>query len=288
MRTIICLFFMFLSFSHAIADSLPIDLSGGKVPNPKAFFSDSVYEDESLKISIEQTTYHNTNIYLAYVHIEDPSQLRTAPAYSFERDQVEPSDVIAKRVNAVLAINGDYFSYQLQGGSYLIRQGVMYWNEPMRRRDVLLIHDNGDFDIVQCKSNGEPAEFESDWSGIVNSFNFGPGLVIDGKRLDPEYSQNYNDSLVKHRRCAIAQVKKGLLDYICIVTDGPEENENGGLTIQELADFVAALGVDNAYNLDGGNSTVMLFGGRKINAIDQKYLRPISDIIYSATTVGAN
>lgn len=281
--------FSFLLFvllcSTGLCASLPIDLSGGMKPSLDAFKSDTHYEDESITVDIETTEYHKTTCYIARVKIQDPSQLRTAPAYSFDRDQTAPANAIAARVNSVLAINGDYFSYQLQSGSYLIRQGTMYLNKPMFRRDVLLIDENGDFTIVKPYKSGDPKEFDPKGEGIVNSFNFGPGLIIDGERMDPEYFDSYHFSQKKHRRCAICQVEHGKLEYICVVTDGPEENREGGLDLQEFADFIVTLGVKYAYNLDGGNSTVMLFGDRKINAIDQKYLRPISDIIYFATTV---
>ena len=56
------------------------------------------------------------------------------------------------------------------------------------------------------------------------------------------------------------------------------------MTLAEFAEFVDSLGVQNAYNLDGGNTTAMYFGGRKINAENSAYSRPISDIIYFAST----
>ena len=268
-----------------LCEALPIDLSGGMVPSPSAYLSDTHYEDDSLSVEIETTEYLNTTCYVARVKIKDPSQLRTAAAYAFDRDQTAPADAIADRVNAVLAINGDYCSYQIQSGSYLIRQGTMYLNQPMYRRDVLLIDENGDFNIIKPYKNGDPKEFDPTGQGIINTFNFGPGLIIDWIRLDPEYFDAYNYSLTKHRRCAICQVEHGKLEYLCVVTDGPEENKEGGLDLQQFTDFIVTLTVQYAYNLDGGNSTVMLFGGRKVNAIDQKYMRPISDIIYFATTV---
>ena len=55
------------------------------------------------------------------------------------------------------------------------------------------------------------------------------------------------------------------------------------MTLAEFSAFVASLGVQNAYNLDGGNTTAMYFGGSKINAENSAYSRPISDIIYFAS-----
>ena len=57
----------------------------------------------------------------------------------------------------------------------------------------------------------------------------------------------------------------------------------GGMTMDQFAAFVHSLGVENAYNLDGGNSTALIFGGKKQNAIHNKDDRMISDIIYFAS-----
>ena len=55
------------------------------------------------------------------------------------------------------------------------------------------------------------------------------------------------------------------------------------MTIEEFADFVYSLGVENAYNLDGGNSSAMIIDGVKINAVGNKDSSPLSDIIYFAS-----
>ncbi len=283
MKKLIFVVLLLLLSSCALAApvTLPIDLSGGFAPQPSGFLSDTSYEDASIRVDIETTEYLGTACYLARIRIQDGSQLRTAPAYDFSRLQTAPSAAIAERVNAVLAINGDFYSYQMESGSFLVRQGILYANKPLRNRDVLLVDANGDFTIVPPNPDGSPKTFSPE--GVVNAFNFGPGLIVDGKPMETGFNSHYNYSEEKHRRCAIAQVRRGEHEYLCIVTDGPEEKYKTGLTMKEFTDFVATLGVENCYNLDGGNSTVMFFGGRKINAIAQRRLRPISDIIYFAS-----
>lgn len=261
---------------------LPIDLSGGLEPNAQCYLSENVYEDASIRVDIERTQWKNTKCYIARVKIADASQLRTAPAYAFNRDQTAPMEAIAQRVNAVLALNGDYFSYQLgmDGGGYLVRQGVKYNDKAIWGRDVLLIDPNGDFYIEPKLTDELIAHYEA--MGVVNSFNFGPGLVVDGVKLEECFSF-YNQAEDRAQRCAIAQVKRGELEYLCVVCEGSQQSEGGGMTIEEFADFVYSLGVENAYNLDGGNSSAMIFDGVKINAVGNKDSRPLSDIIYFAS-----
>lgn len=45
------------------------------------------------------------------------------------------------------------------------------------------------------------------------------------------------------------------------------------------------LKVENAYNLDGGNSTMVMFKGGYVNRINEETMRTISDIVYFASAV---
>lgn len=259
---------------------LPVDLSGGLPVSEAGYLSETAYEDESIRVEIETCEVNGTKCYIARITIADPSQLRTAPAYSFTRDQTALVKDIAARVNAVLAINGDYFSFQNVRGGYLVRQGELYGDAPIPGRDVLIIDGNGDL-WIEPEINDEVLARYAE-AGIVNSFNFGPGLVIDGEVLT-EYGAKYNTSQERTQRCCLAQVERGKLEYLCICCEGSGESENGGMTIVEFAAFVASLGVQNAYNLDGGNSTAMIFHGEKINAVHNRKHRPLSDIVYFAS-----
>ena len=264
---------------------LPIDLSGGMPYSTDNCVSENVYEDASLRIEITQDMVGNTRVHLARVTIADPSQLRTAPAYDFSRDQTAPTTTIAQRVNAVLAINGDYYSYQATRGGYMIRQGEMYINKPIKGRDVLVIAGNGDFYIEREITEETLAKYDQ-LGGIVNSFNFGPGILIDGVKCD-RFKSVYNMAEDKAARACICQVERGKLEYLCVVSEGTDDSKGGGLTLEEFTDYVATLGVQNAYNLDGGNSSALIYLGEKINAKSNPRHRPLSDIIYFASAVEA-
>lgn len=234
-------------------------------------------EGAGISVRVERYRVNTTKCYVARVRIDDASQLRTEPAYAFDRDQTAEVSSIARRTGAILAINGDYFSYQ--NGGYMIRGGVLYRSSPIEGRDVLLIDGNGDFTIVQSATAESLAAYAD--SGIVDSFNFGPGLVVNGQVLE-EYDAKYNAGAKQRQRSCIAQVERGKLEYLCICCEGPVESENGGLTMTQFAQFVLGLGVENAYNLDGGDSTALVYRGEKLNAPDNRNHRPISDIIYFA------
>lgn len=263
--------------------ALPVDLSSGFGPRSTGYLSDLCYEDPSIRVQIEEYQVKTTRCIVARVKIADPSQLRTAPAYDFKRDQEAAVVDIANRVKAVTAINGDYYSYWRQNqGGYLVRQGTMYLNKAIKNRDVLLIDDQGNFTIVQ-EGNQEKIEAATTGMMVVNSFNFGPGLIVDGVKLDTSYTAKFNLSAESHQRSAIGQIKRGEMEYILAVCEGMWTSPGMGLTLNEWVDFLYLLGVENAYNLDGGNSTALIFGGEKLNEPGNPYHRKLSDIIYFAS-----
>ena len=274
--------FLCMAFSFAMAEvtPIPLDAKTGFPPHADGFISATEYQDESLSVVIQAHQVGPTTCHVARVKIAHPSQLRTAAAYGFNRPQTEMTNTIARRVKAVAAINGDYFSYS--GKGYMIRQGQLYINKPYGDRDVLFIDENGDF-MIEKKATAETLEKYVDMP-IVNSFNFGPGLVIDGEVLT-EYGHEFNSGDTYAQRAAIAQVKKGELEYLLITCEGPMESKGGGMTMVGFAEFIHSLGVENAYNLDGGNSASMYFNGKKVNAVKNKQERRVSDIIYFSSAI---
>ncbi len=253
----------------------------GPAPLPEGYGADGLsYKDDTISVSITQGRVHETDYWVARVSLAGPDQLRTASARGFDSERTIKGLTLAVRMNAVLAINGDYYSYIPDG--YLIRNGVKYRDLPGGRRDVLLIDDKGDFYQI-------PLATAQDIAGlgdlrVMHSFNFGPSLVIDGERVQV-FDDNDNAAFKPRQRMALAQVKRGSLEYVAVACAGPR-GRNTGLTLDEFSRLVYEQGVENAYNLDGGYSTMLMFGGRYINNHDIANIRPISDIIYFVTASG--
>ena len=269
---------LFILPAQAETAKLPIDFKGGTPPKAECFLSDTLYEDETIRAEIEEYQVDKTRVVVARVKIADPSQLRSVAAYGFNRPQTEMPVKIARRVGAVVAINGDYYSYGRKG--YLLRQGQLFLDKPYGDRDVLLIDENGDFYIEKKATEETLAPYKD--RAIVNAFNFGPGLVIDGEVLTG-YGHEFNSGDTHAQRSCIAQIRRGELEYLLVSCEGPMEMSGGGMTMDQFAAFVHGLGVENAYNLDGGNSAALIFGGEKQNAVHNKDDRMISDIIYFAS-----
>ena len=256
--------------------TLPVDLTPGKAVSQSNYISETEYQDPTLHVVIESGRKDNCDYWLARITIGHASQLRTAAAATFEVEYALKGQYIAKRQNAVLAIDGDYFSYYPYG--IVLRQGVLYRDKLRQERDVLAIDEDGDFHIFLVPDKGEvPAVYQG--KKIINAFHFGPALVIDGEvgTLDASY---WLAPELKRQRMCIAQT--GPLEYMALCCAGPQRGSEG-MDLMQFAQLAKELGAENAYNLDGGDSTMLIFNNEKVNDKENQNTRPISDIIYFAS-----
>ena len=264
--------------------ALPVDFSPGMPVNPLNYVSETVYQDPTLKVVITSDFYSGVRYWIADIEIADASQLRTVAAESFDSKGAEAGSVLARRVNAVIAVDGDYYCYT-SDTPVIIRQGVVFRNKLRKKpgQDVLLIDEDGDFHGIEDAKEGDVAE-EIDGKKVINGFHFGPLLVNHG-----EIRRNKANSHMKAdqpcQRVAIAQT--GHLKYRIIVT-GPNTRGSRAFRFEDWRRFVAEMpDVQVAYNLDGGDSAVLIFNGRKVNDPENTNERPLADMIYFASALPA-
>ena len=250
------------------------------------FYGNTTYADPTIAVKVQYGVFDRgaetgCEYWVASIKIAHPSQLRTTAANGFQSEMTMKGTAMAKRVNAVLAINGDYFYFTHHG--YILRQGQLFLDDLRGDRDVLLIDEDGDFHIVRNPFTGQVGQ-TINGKRVVQAFFFGPVLVQDGKMvrdMDLRYDMRAEE---RRQRMCIAQV--GPLEYKCICC-GPPARGNSGMNLTEFAQLVYSLGVQTAYNLDGGDSTMLIFNGQKINDPKSPDTRDIADIIYFASAFGA-
>ncbi len=261
------------------AYSLPVDLTPGYEPNPACYTEDG-YEDDSITVRMETVEEDGVLYCIARVTVKSPTQLRTATAGSLKSTKTALMSNIAKKNNAIIAINGDNFTREQTKKTYEYRMGQKIRNKTNKVKDILIIDENGDFHLFVKSDKTKLSAFEKSGHQIINAFTFGPALVIDGvvQKVDTSYSYN---PIGKEPRMAIGQT--GPLSYILVMAEG-RKKDSEGVSHQVLAEYMGSLGCIQAYNLDGGNSAEMIFnnafyGLRTGNERDQ------SDIIYFSTAV---
>lgn len=236
--------------------------------------TDTSYEDENIKISIETTYEYDTAVYIADIEVSDASYLKTAFAQgTFGRNIKETTSAMAESNDAIFAVNGDYYGFRNNG--YVLRNGTLYRDSGGGRED-LVIDSAGNFSIIE--ENDTSAQALAD-AGAWQVFSFGPALIENGEIAVTENSE-VSQAKTSNPRTAIGQVSA--LHYIVVVSDG-RTDESAGLSLLELAQVFQSRGCTVAYNLDGGGSSTMWFNGRVINnPTDGRNAgeRSVSDIVY--------
>ena len=276
--------------------ALPLDITqgGAKLASFKYSTDISVYEDPTIRAE-----YHRVNagktwgvvFYFADITIKDPSQIRTALATGtdkFRRRYKKVVRAIANKLNAVVAINGDFFG-GYGGYAYVLRQGTVYQDLTEPNLDILLIDEDGDFHVLTPEQDlASVNKTKINGKKVINALQFGPALVIDGKPVadetlvDRARSPREAQPDMANQRMALIQIDK--LHYMVLTC------AHYGLTLpkfRDLAMYVSNYQAKTVYTLDGGNSSQLVFLGRKRNLTDagpnSEGERPVTDIVYFAS-----
>ena len=272
--------------SAALSDILPVnDISNldlsiatiGRAPI-EANYTDAGYRDDTLIVEIQELKQDDSIYHIAYVKIATPTQLRTALAGDGSNNRTVPTTTLAQSVNAVVAVNGDFYSKST--GGYIVRQGDTLRKKVSDNYDLLLIDENADFHLVLAGKDNQKNAITSllESHQIINGFFFGPALVIDGTIQNIPTTYGWNPT-GQEPRAAIGQI--GPLTYAVVTVDG-RIADSAGVTLQTLANFMAQIGCQQAYNLDGGNSSALVFHNKLLSIKDVEE-RSIHDIVYFAS-----
>lgn len=229
------------------------------------------FEDKftSGEVVVDSTGYRSANVnigfqkferaelvyYVADIYIRDISQLRTAFANdAFGRGHAEWIADICKRENGVLAINGDYYGGRTDG--IVIHNGELFRDEDHPLRDICIINWDGTMDTFGPEAWDAEAVMTG---GAYQGWNFGPMLLDrDGNAM-----QYFNSDVGKaNPRTAIGYYEPG--HYCFVVVDGRTKTSKG-ITLKEFSQLFYDLGCARAYNLDGGQSSVMVAGGTVVS-----------------------
>lgn len=228
------------------------------------------YSDENLRVTVSERHSEDATYFVAEVWIRNIREFKTAFANDhFGRGYYEMPNDIAIRQNAVVAISGDTYGSNSQ--SIVIRNGNLY-RDTVGTEDVCILYADG---VMESYS---ASDFDLDAAiarGAYQSWAFGPKLIENGQ-IPASY--NTTDAIIGHNpRAAIGYFEPG--HYCLVVVDGRQGDYSHGMTLNELSQTMLDLGCVDAYNLDGGQSAMMVFQGQ---VISQPYKggRAISDIIY--------
>ena len=279
--------------------------------NAKGFLDEGEYiyssEDEGLWIYVSQTSkvliqrkYDSTQPLTwfeadLYGDLDAGEMLRTVQNDPEKMGKVRvDATETAKKHNVVFAMNTDYYTYRVAVNNnrhtgIVIRDGRILYDDPYTEKQVT----NSMFpnlDMLAFMPDGSLKVYHS-WEktaqefideGVQTVYSFGPYLLLDGKVSERAYANNEN----KNPRCAIGMVEPG--HYVAIMCEG-RLKRSAGVTISYLAKMMRAKGCQVAFNMDGGQTAVMVFMGKQLNQIGaydggKTNSRPTSEVLGFGTS----
>ncbi len=174
---------------------------------------------------------------------------------------------IAKDNRLVLAINGDYYHERSGKNRGIIVRNYDIVNDKTYVRgydkypnlDTLSLFANG-FMMVNYSDTYTAQQLLD--MGARDVLSFGPILIKDG-----EYGENiekYGKSIAP--RTAIGMAEYG--HYFCVMYEGRHNNATG-VSVKQLAEKMMELGCTQAMNLDGGNTSGIVFMGKQLNVVGE-------------------
>lgn len=171
-----------------------------------------------------------------------------------DRKQANHTGALCEYVGAFAGINGSYFDIKKKTPTTFVKDnGVVKAatapQELFRTNGAVVLNHN---DLrVDVYRNTDV--FSSDREVLAA----GPILIDDGKRFEygPDLQQWDSFYNKRHPRSLIGKDTDGGIWMVAV--DGHFEDKAEGMTIAELTDLAARLGLVEALNLDGGGSTTL-------------------------------
>lgn len=190
--------------------------------------------------------------------VYDPSRVFVGTCGSFsEGSEGKRVITMCEDNNAVAGINAGAFDDTGGTGNggvplgVVISEGKHLWASPESAWDMVGITDENK---LVC---GYMTVSKALDMGVRDAVYFGPSLIING---EPREQLGYGGGL--NPRAAIGQRADGAV--LLLVIDGRLSNSLGA-SLADVRDVMSDFGAVNAYNLDGGWSTTMVYNGETVN-----------------------
>ncbi len=191
--------------------------------------------------------------------------------------------VISRNEQFVLAFSDDFYANRMQTKEtvgIILREGTLLSTHTNSKRghhlpnlDMMAQFPNGSLRVYECNEI-TPEELQT--LGAVNVFSFGPILIRDGE-IDPLVDVYYKSIEPRH---AIGMIAPN--HYLVLSVQGRTDGSRG-TTLQRVAELMQARGVQQALNLDGGNTMALIFRGRMLNKLavykKKKFVRTVTSLI---------
>jgi len=185
---------------------------------------------------------------------------------------------ISREHGFVLGFTDDFYGYRVNKNyiaGCIVRNGVLKSRRTNHKRhnavpnmDIMAQFPDGTLKTYACNEITTQELLEA---GVVNSFAFGPILVREGA-IEPMV---YEGGINKYPRQALGMVEPG--HYVVLSVKGRIESSTG-VGMLWLAERMQQMGVQEALNLDGGNTSALVFCGKLLTRLGNEKKKSVRSV----------
>lgn len=247
----------------------------------------------SPKIQVEITRYQDTLIPLVWfethMKLREGTPLRSllslnegkTPGHAFKK----PESILEDYGNVIVAFSDDFYGYRwkyntaqgiiIRDGEIMSEKTLKNDNQSWPQLDVFAVFEDGSAKTFNSKDHTAEEYLAM---GVRDTYAFGPILVQAGQVSSDVHAYPYARTRVAPRT-AIGAIAPN--EYLALTVTGRKKDSKGA-TILWLAEQMVSRGVQEALNLDGGNTCSLFFMGDLLNRsefVQEKDVRSVTGLI---------
>lgn len=252
-------------------------------PEGEIVQTDTLYMSHDIRAEYSEDRMFKSDIHIVDIYVRNIENLRTTLAAGsdvFDGTRARVFDM-AEREHAVAAINGDYAGFMTGGEYVVLRNGLFFYSNPTRA--VCVLYYDGRLETYWKPYNQTGDDFDLDEAmanGAWQIWSFGPALLDEEGHANPMYDTN-----VYQPRTVLGYYEPG---HYCFITVEGRSQTSTGMNLDELAAMCESYSLKQAFNLDGGGSSTLIFGGECISyGSPYEPQRAVTDCIFVAETDGS-
>ena len=234
------------------------------------------YASQTLRIVItrQQNVEEKLRWFESQVFFKEGDRFQMYPNEPGNKFKMKQMEKIADQHNLVFAVNGDYYIYRVNRRNAtksavaigrVARDFTMLYDtavSPNRKNhpnlDVMALYPDGTMSVHDAN---EKTTEELLAMGAMDVLSFGPVLIRDGAINEKAVS---NFGVTQQPRAGLGMVRKGHFIHLMVES---RTSKSKGVNTTWMAERFAQLGCDTAFNLDGGQTAVVIFMGEQLNEI---------------------
>ena len=228
--------------------------------------TENEYQSENVHIKLTGFFHEeaHTDVTVADIHIRTMDCFQRVFAQDADGHAASTLRRMNGHIEAILLMNGD--------NAMVGQNGIMRRQKEKNNRELCLLYESGE---MRCLSIGKAKEeglYEHP-ENIVLNFCFGPSLLnADGYPILKKERFSTTDVFRKNPRSVLGYYEPGHYCFVVIggrKTDSlfAENKKNFGADLCMTSQILHELGCSQAYNLDGGQSSAMMYLGNYQNSL---------------------